>query len=175
MKFILVFLYLIFIILSNVLTAKIKPLEINNFFIPIGTFFIGFTFILRDLVQYFFNRKKTYYFIIIAMILSAITSKLLGDSLWIVFASIITFAISETTDTEIYTRLKSNQSLKVLISGIISGILDSSIFVIIGLSPIGANFIAWNFVFMAIIGQIVVKIIIQIISSIIIWFYIYKN
>ncbi|KWX72262.1 hypothetical protein AMQ84_26010 [Paenibacillus riograndensis] len=160
--------YLIAIVSSNVVTAGVSPFFIGPFIIPAGTFIIGATFIFRDFVQNFVGRRKTYLLILIAMILSALTSYLLGDTLWIVFASIITFAVSETTDTEIYSRLKLPFHLRVAYSGIVGGILDSIIFVIIGLSPLGANILPWNAVFLAIVGQIIVKTLVQIVAAIVV-------
>lgn len=165
MKWIIITCYLIAIVLSNTLTASFEPLHFGDFIIPLGTFLIGFTFILRDAVQHYVGRKLAYVTIFTAMILSAITSQFLGDTLWIVFASAVTFFFSETVDTEIYTRLKLQQSYRVLFSGIAGSILDSTIFVIIGLSPIGANFIPWEFVANAILGQVIVKGLLQIIAS----------
>ncbi|MEH7345612.1 VUT family protein [Bacillus sp. JJ1532] len=153
--------YLFAIVLANVVTAKFAPLEAGIFLIPMGSFLIGATFIFRDLVQNKYGRKKTYLFICLALILSAISSYLLGDTLWIVFASAISFAVSETTDTEIYSRLNLPMHLRVLYSGVIGGILDSAIFVVVGLSPIGANILPWNVIWMAILGQIIVKVIMQ--------------
>jgi uncharacterized PurR-regulated membrane protein YhhQ (DUF165 family) len=153
--------YLLVIVLANVVTAKFAPLQLGIFIIPWGTFLIGATFILRDLVQNKFGRTRTYIIIVSALALSAATSSMLGDTLWIVFASAISFAISETTDTEIYTRLKLSLAKRVFYSGTVGGILDSSIFVIVGLSPLGANFVPWNFVWEAILGQIIFKTIMQ--------------
>lgn len=165
MKFIVLLFYLGAIVSANVVTAGTTPFKFGPFIVPAGTFIIGATFILRDFVQRFVGRKNTYYTIFVAMLLSGITSLILGDTLWIVFASVLTFAVSETTDTEIYTRLKMPLSWKVAYSGIVGGILDSIIFVVIGLSPLGANFIRWNGVAYAIIGQIIVKVLIQIIAA----------
>lgn len=153
--------YLFAIVLANVVTAKFAPLAVGIFLIPMGSFLIGATFIFRDLVQNKYGRTKTYLFICLALILSAISSYLLGDTLWIVFASAISFAVSETTDTEIYSRLNLPMHFRVLYSGVIGGILDSAIFVVVGLSPIGANILPWNMIWMAILGQIVVKVIMQ--------------
>lgn len=130
-----------------------------------GLFIIGATFILRDFVQMYVGRKYVYLLIFTAMIFSGVTSYILGDSLWITFASILTFLVSETTDTEIYTRLKLPFYMRVVYSGVVGGILDSVIFVIIGLSPLGANFIPWNAVGYAIMGQILVKTLVQLIAS----------
>lgn len=156
-----VLLYLAVIVFANVITAKFPPFEWGMFIIPYGTLFIGVTFILRDLVQKKYGRAKTYVFILTALVLSAISSYLLGDTLWIVFASALSFLISETTDTEIYSRLKVPFTMRVLYSGIVGGILDSVVFVVIGLSPIGAGFLPWNLVGYAILGQITFKIIMQ--------------
>lgn len=156
-----VILYLLVIVTANIVTAKFAPLQLGLFIIPWGTFLIGATFIIRDLVQNKYGRKKTYIFITLALLLSAISSYLLGDTLWIVFASALSFIISETTDTEIYTRLKLPMSKRILYSGTVGGFLDSVVFVIIGLSPIGANFVPWEFVWMAILGQVVFKVAMQ--------------
>lgn len=165
MKYLIIICYLLAIVSANVVTAGTDPFIFGVFVIPAGTFVIGATFILRDFVQNLVGRKNTYLTILGAMVLSAATSYLLGDTLWIVFASILTFAVSETTDTEIYTRLKLPMSLRVAYSGIVGGILDSVIFVIIGLSPLGANFLPWDAVAYAVIGQIIVKTCIQMLAA----------
>jgi queuosine precursor transporter len=160
--------YLISIITANVVTAKFAPLNIGLFIVPMGTLFIGATFIFRDLVQNKYGRKKTYLFIATALILSAIVSYSLGDTLLIVAASAMSFAIAETTDTEIYSRLNLPMSWRVFYSGIVGGLLDSVIFVIIGLSPLGAGFLPWEAVPMAILGQVIVKTVIQGIAAMVI-------
>lgn len=156
-----VILYLLSIILANVITAAFQPMTLGVFIVPMGTLLIGATFIFRDFVQNRYGRKLTYVFICIALLLSALVSFLLGDTLLIVFASAISFLLAETTDTEIYTRLKLPMSWRVFYSGLVGGLLDSAVFVIIGLSPLGANFLPWEAVPAAIIGQVLVKTIIQ--------------
>ena len=162
-----ILLYLVSIVTANVVTAAVAPLQLGEFIVPMGTLFIGATFIFRDLVQNKYGRKKTYLFIGTALLLSAIVSAILGDTLIIVLASALSFAVAETTDTEIYTRLKLPMSWRVFYSGIVGGLLDSVIFVIIGLSPFGANFLPWEAVPAAILGQVIVKTIIQGIAAII--------
>lgn len=156
--------YVAAIILANVVTASFAPLNLGVFIIPYGTLLIGLTFMLRDFVQREHGREVTYKVIGLALLLSAISSWLLGDTLWIVFASAISFAISESTDTEIFTRLKKSLASRVLVSGLVGGLLDSAIFVIVGLSPIGAGFVPWEFVPMAIAGQVIVKSVLQMIG-----------
>ncbi|PFP17609.1 hypothetical protein COJ96_26250 [Bacillus sp. AFS073361] len=162
-----IIIYLISIVTANVVTAAFAPLQMGVFIVPMGTLFIGATFIFRDLVQNKYGRKKTYIFIGTALFLSAVVSFILGDTLIIVLASALSFAVAETTDTEIYTRLKLPMSWRVFYSGVVGGLLDSVIFVIIGLSPLGANFLPWEAVPAAILGQVIVKSIIQGIAAVI--------
>ncbi len=157
--------YLICIVTANVVTASLAPFHFGIFIVPMGTFFIGATFILRDLVQNKYGRKKTYGLIALALLLSAIVSASLGDTLLIVAASALSFLLSETADTEIYSRLKLPMAWRVFYSGIVGGILDSAVFVIIGLSPLGANILPWEAVPAAIIGQIIVKTVLQLIGA----------
>jgi uncharacterized PurR-regulated membrane protein YhhQ (DUF165 family) len=163
-----IMLYIVGIIVANVVTASFAPLSAWGFIIPMGTFFIGATFIFRDLVQQKFGRKNTYMIIILSLILSAISSWVLGDTLWIVFASAISFVFSETFDTEVFTRLKGSFQKKVLVSGTVGGTIDSALFVVVGLSPLGAGFIPWNALIYAILGQVIVKTLMQFIGYLII-------
>jgi len=157
-------LYIAGIILANIVTAQFAPMNIGPFIVPMGTLLIGVTFMLRDRVQFGYGRKKTYLIIGLALILSAISSKLLGDTLWITVASAISFLISESTDTEIYSRLKAAIEYKVFWSGIIGGFFDSSIFVILGLSPLTTGILSWELIPMAIVGQILFKSVMQLLG-----------
>ncbi|MEK4630434.1 MAG: VUT family protein [Solibacillus sp.] len=159
--------YLLSIVVANVVTARFAPLEFGMFIVPMGTFFVGATFIFRDLVQNKYGRKKTYFFIFLALFLSGTASFLLGDTLMIVAASALSFVIAETADTEIYTRLKLPMAWRVFYSGIVGGLFDSVIFVIVGLSPLGAGFLPWAAVPAAIVGQVVVKTVVQLLGALI--------
>lgn len=55
--------YLLSIVTANVVTAAFAPLQFGMFIVPMGTLFIGATFIFRDLVQNKYGRGKTYLFI----------------------------------------------------------------------------------------------------------------
>ena len=161
MGYFIVFLYLSSIITANILSSMFSPVAIGPFLISLGTFLIGITFVLRDIVQNRYGRTKVYLVIGSALVLSALSSGMLGDTLAIVLASAAAFAVSETTDTEIYTRIKVSMAVRVFWSGFAGGILDSAVFVILGLSPLGAGFIPWAAVPMAILGQIVFKTLLQ--------------
>lgn len=160
--------YVLAIVIANVVTASFATIAALGFIVPWGTLFIGFTFIMRDLVQNKYGRANTYKVIGVALLLSAISSYLLGDTLLIVLGSAIAFLLSESTDTEIYTRLKLPMHWKVFYSGIVGGLLDSVVFVVVGLSPLGAGFLPWSAVPMAILGQVIVKTILQGVGGLII-------
>lgn len=166
-----ILLYLVAIISANVITAAFAPIIAGPFIVPWGTLLIGTTFILRDLVQRKYGRSNAYNVIVTALVLSAVTSFLLGDSLMIVLASALSFAISETADTEIFTRLRASFAKRVLFSGVIGGTIDSTIFVIVGLSPLGAGFLPWTAIPSAIIGQMVVKFAMQTVGVAVIFKY----
>lgn len=157
--------YIAVIAVANVVTASFAPLHFGVIIIPVGTFIVGVTFVLRDFVQNIIGRRATYVVISVSLIISAVTSYLLGDTLFITAASALSFAISEALDTEVYSRLKATLTKRVLYSGIIGGTADSVVFVIIGLSPLGAGFLTWSAVPAAIIGQVVVKSAMQGISA----------
>ncbi|MEN1966680.1 VUT family protein [Lentibacillus sp. N15] len=160
-----VFIYLLSIVLANVITAKFAPLNLGLFIIPYGTLFIGLTLVMRDMVQNRYGRAKTYLWIVAALALSALTSHLLGDALWVVFASTLSFIISETTDTEIYTRFKLPFVKRVMYSGVVAGLLDSAVFVIIGIGPLGLGYVPWDLVLYAVAGQWVAKALMQLIVA----------
>lgn len=160
-----VLIYLLSIVLANVITAKFAPLDLGLFIIPYGTLFIGLTLVMRDMVQNRYGRAKTYMWIVVALALSAITSHLLGDALWVVFASTLSFIISETTDTEIYTRFKFPFVKRVMYSGVVAGFLDSSVFVVIGIGPLGLGYVPWALVPYAVAGQWIAKALMQFIVA----------
>lgn len=145
------------ILTANYLSSSFAPVNIGPFAISPGTITIAASFVLRDLVQNRIGRRKTYGLIMVALIMSAITAHLLGDTLAIVQASALAFAVSETADTEIYTWLKLPMSLRVWWSGLASGVLDSVIFVVVGLGPWGAGFLPWTVIPMAVLGQVIAK------------------
>ena len=159
--------YLLSIVIANVVTAKFAPLMFGVFIVPMGTLFVGATFIFRDFVQNKYGRAKTYLFILIALLISAVVSYSLGDTLMIVVASALSFIIAESADTEIYSRLKLPMAWRVFYSGIVGGFFDSVIFVIVGLSPLGAGVLPWEAIPAAIVGQIIVKTAIQTVGALI--------
>jgi uncharacterized PurR-regulated membrane protein YhhQ (DUF165 family) len=157
-----IILYIVAIVMANILTATLTPSTIGPFIITAGTWFVGATFFLRDMAQERYGRSTMYKVIGAALILSGVFSIMNGDILAITFASALAFGVSESTDTEIYTRLKLPIEYRVLWSGVAGGFLDSAVFVVVGLSPLTIGIIPWGAVPVAIMGQVIVKTIMQI-------------
>ena len=163
------FLYLLTIAVANILTAKFRPFILFDglLIIPVGSLLVGATFMLRDVVQVNYGKQKTYRTILVALLMSAIMSFALGDTVYVAIASAAAFFVSEAIDTEIFTRLRRSIASRVLWSGLVGGTVDSVIFVIFGLSPIGADALAWSQVPFAIIGQTAIKAVVQIVAVVI--------
>lgn len=157
--------YIASIVLANLLTAHYAPAELGPFLVTWGTWLIGATFILRDLVQRAHGRRIAYQAIAAALIASAATSHLLGDTTWITVASALAFLVSESTDTEIYSRLRARFSTRILVSGLVASPLDTVIFAIVGLSPLTTGFVAWSQMPNLILGQLIVKMGMQVAAA----------
>lgn len=54
-----VIIYLLTIIGANVVTARYGTFQLGVFLIPFGSFFIGLTLVMRDMVQNVYGRKKS--------------------------------------------------------------------------------------------------------------------
>lgn len=164
-----VVLYIASVVAANVITANTAPLQVtvlNTLFIVTwGTWFIGATFFLRDAVQVRYGRATAYQAIGAALLFSLVFSIWNGDVFWIVVASALAFGVSEALDTEIFTRYHSTLARRVLVSGLFGGLLDSALFVVVGLSPLTTGFVPWSAVPAAILGQWVVKSALQAIAA----------
>ncbi len=159
-------LYLLLITVANILTAKFDPLVLagGGLVVPIGSLFAGAVFVLRDLVQMKHGRAKTYTTILSAAALSGALSIGLGDTAHVAVASVMAFFGSEAVDTEIFSRMRRSMPARILLSGIVGGALDSVLFVLLGLSPMTSNMIPWEAVPSAVLGQMLVKIGVQLVA-----------
>lgn len=158
-------LYIAAIAAANVITAATTPADIGPFLIPWGTWFVACTFFLRDALQIRYGRATAYLAIVAGLAVSALTSALLGDTLAIVAASGLAFGLSETLDTEVFSRTKAGLPTRVALSGVLGGALDSTVFVLVGLSPLWSGIIPWSAVGNAILGVFLVKAAVQLIAA----------
>lgn len=163
-------LYILAIVIANFITAYFAPLVLGIFIIPWGTVFVGLTFVFRDLVQLQYGRRKTYYIIAVGLGISVVMSIFYGDMLPITIASSLSFILSEVVDTEIFTRFKLGFYNRIMLSGVLGGLVDSIVFIIIGLSPLFTGILTWEQVPYAMLGQLVFKVLSQLITLFVIHF-----
>ena len=156
-----IFLYLISIAAANVTTAACAPVTVLGLIIPAGSAIAGLTFVLRDMMQEKHGAYTTMRVIFFATGISGGLSVGLGDGAYVAVASLVAFTVSEFMDTFVYTMLRASFFRRAVMSGIIGGLIDSGVFVILGLSPIGAGMLTWAQVPLAILGQSVVKAALQ--------------
>lgn len=166
-----VLIYIAVIALANVLTARIGALELFSGFliIPAGSLFVGATFIIRDFLQIKHGKKAAYIAVGLAIVVSAVISLALGDTVFIAVASAISFFMSEAVDTEIFSRMKNSILQRVLVSGTVGSVVDSTVFVLVGLSPIGGILLPWESVIPAIVGQVLSKVLLQFLAVGLLW------
>lgn len=170
MSVISVLLYMASIVAANLVTAKFHPISIGVLLVPAGTFFIGVSFLARNLVQGRYGKRKTYLAIAVATVISAASEWWLSGTAMIVVASAISFVLSESTDTEAYSRFRLTLPQRVLWSGSIAGVVDSAVFVIVGLSPVGVGYLTWAEVPYAILGQLLVKTAVQALGALAVYY-----
>lgn len=159
--------YVASVAIANIITAATHPLSFVGLLVPWGTFFIGITLLLRNMVQVRRGRAYVYLAIGLGLVVSAFSSYFLGNAVPITLASAVSFLISESLDTEVFSRLRRRSAyVRVLTGGGVGGVLDSVIFITLGLSPWGADFVPWSAVPMAILGQLLVKVAMQALGGI---------
>ena len=165
--------YIAAIALANVLTAKYAPillhLDAQIIAIPIGTFAIGLTFFLRDFVQARHGLRVAYAAIAAALLVNLALSIHYADLLAITLASAGAFAVSESMDTVVYSRVDGRMGPRILISGLVSCPIDSAIFIIFGLSPLTTGIIPWSAVFLTIVVQVLIKVALQLVAAVPAW------
>lgn len=163
-------LYLAAIVAANVLTATLAPLQFDwldqHWAITWGTFFVAVTFFLRDAVQLEQGRRFAYGCIAVALLSTVILSRAYADLLWITAASAVAFAISETLDTEVFTRLRGSIAKRVAVSGVLGGTLDSLVFAVIGLSPLTTGIVPWPVLWTTVVAQVVIKSAVNLLAAV---------
>jgi uncharacterized PurR-regulated membrane protein YhhQ (DUF165 family) len=165
--------YIAAIVAANVLTAELAPwlihLDGQVIAITAGTWAIGFTFWLRDLVQREHGIRVAWGAIACALATNLVLSLAYADLLWITVASGLAFACSESLDTIVYTVTRGRLGARIAVSGLVSCPLDSAVFVLVGLSPLTTGIIGWNAVGLTILAQAVIKLALNVVAAVPMW------
>lgn len=162
--------YIAAVVIANIVTANWLPIQFDwlgqHWVVTWGTFFIAATFVLRDAVQVTFGRRTAYAAIGVALATNAAMSMHYNNLAWVVASSCLAFAISESLDTEVFTRLRGSLGKRVAVSGLFGGTLDSIVFAVVGLSPLTTGIVPWEFLWTTIVAQVVVKVAVSAIAGI---------
>jgi len=161
--------YIAAIVIANVLTANKPPIEFDflnqHWVVTWGTFLIGATFFLRDWVQLAVGRTGAYAAILVALGANILLSVHYDNLIWITIGSALAFGLSESLDTEVFTRMRGSLGKRVAYSGVLGGTLDSAVFAVVGLSPLTTNIVPWEFLWTTIVAQVVIKCAMNVIVS----------
>ncbi|CAB4894505.1 unannotated protein [freshwater metagenome] len=153
--------YVAAIVTANIVTATQTPWSFDalgqHWVVTWGTWFIAATFVLRDLVQLRLGRAAAYAAVGAALLANVAVSFAYDDLLWVTVASALSFALAETLDTEVFTRLHGSVGRRVAVSGVLGGTLDSILFAVVGLSPLTTGIVSWEFLWTVVVAQVVVK------------------
>jgi uncharacterized PurR-regulated membrane protein YhhQ (DUF165 family) len=170
---VLIALFVAAIAAANVLTAELAPVLVTvhgtTAAITAGTFAIGATFFLRDLVQYRYGRTAAWAAIAAALTVNIALSVAFDDLLAITLASAGAFLLSEAIDTAIYTHVDGRLGPRILLSGLVSCPVDSAVFVVFGLSPLTTGIVPWSSVTATVLMLTVAKIAMQLFAALPLW------
>lgn len=126
----LVALYILVVLVANYTAAVFIPIAPFGL-VALGTLFFGATFTIRDYVHGA-GRRVVYAMIGAAAIANVVMSFALDVPLRIIAASFLSILIAETTDTEIYHKLRLRSWIvRVISSNLISAPIDSILFTFI--------------------------------------------
>ena len=159
------FLYILTILVSNIGIVLLPSVELGALIIPPSSYFFGFTFIISNLIQDKYGAERSKHAILYGLGVSLVMFMLLKFSVSIVIASGVAFYISQYCATVLYSRVKDTWKNANLKTSLIGSVIDVTIFLTLGLSPLGIGKIAWSGLFMAIVGQLLVQCTIQFIAS----------
>jgi len=152
-----VFLYFVFIVLSDIVAAKWMIPDSLGFTLPLGiaapagVLFIGPILTMRDSIHDALGWKGTIGIVLLASLFAWVVGSMGGGGLLqrIAVASTIAFLFSELTDTGVYQRYIRQPWLKrVLASNTVSSIVDSVLFI-----GIAFGWGLWTLIF----GQVIAK------------------
>lgn len=153
--------YIIAIAAANLTAGNI--LNVYGVSFALGTLFFGAIFTLRDMLHVSIGRKRTYIFIGLAALVSAVISLTGYIDVRIIVASIVSLIISESTDTEIFQRLKVRMIFRILGSNIVSIVIDTILFTYL------AFYNVWPIdqIYAVILGDVIIKFIVSFILALI--------
>ena len=172
------------LVVSNIIA--IKSISIGGLVGPAAVICYSLTFAITDSISEVWGRKTTQFVVylgFVSVVISAIFVRLaivmpgaefwslqdefkliMGSNMRIVLASLLAYLISQTHDVFIFHYIKQKTGGKHLwlrnnVSSILSQLLDTVVFIVVGFAGLGIPL--WDMI----VGQFVIKIIIAIIDT----------
>jgi len=142
--------YLASIVVVNFAFSMLPMIELPfDQSIPIGTFLVGFIFVLRDYAQ-----REIGVWVYLAMLAGVLLSYVMADP-FVAVASAVAFALSEIIDALVFTYTKKPMRDRVLLSSAVSTPVDSAVFLLM------LGFFNWF--------GLVIMICVKMIGAVIVW------
>lgn len=120
--------YIASIVAANVAFSYLPPIPLpGGGILPMATFVVGLTFVMRDLTQ-----RHLGHGVLLPMAIAILWSYQMADPM-VVTASVAAFTVSELADWAIYTITKAPIHTRIIVSSLVATPLDSIVF--LGLLP----------------------------------------
>lgn len=166
--------YIALVVVANLVTIFYKPTILLGLVVPPSSWFMGFTFLLINLISKYESKRFTGSLIWIGLGLTSLICFAQSLPQSIVVASGLAFITSQwlsnflykywTTKTNPYG-LHPNYSWINPAASFIGSTMDATIWIILGLSPLGIGSVSWIEVPLAVLGQVIVQGILQLVAS----------
>ena len=159
--------YVVLVVISNLVTIYFKPLNLAGVLIPSSSWFMGFTFLLINLISRYENKRFTGSLIWVGLFLTSLICLAQNLPQSLVVASGVAFWISQQISVILFKKLSNyyQSSWVNSCSSFVGSVIDATIWIALGLSPLGIGTVAYIDIPSAVFGQVVVQFILQTIAS----------
>ena len=156
-------LYIALIVVSNMVTIWFKPISIGTILVPPSSWFMGFTFLLINIISAKESKLWTSSLIWIGLGITSLICFIQQLPQSIVIASGVAFIVSQYVSNLLYNKLKKGHDDGFLnfVCSFLGSLIDAAIWIVLGLSPLGIGSVLWSGVIWAIAGQVIVQAILQ--------------
>lgn len=159
--------YIVLVVIANLVTIYFVPLNVKGILIPPSSWFMGFTFLLINLISKYEKPKFAASLIWVGLFLTSLICFMQSLPQSLVVSSGVAFWISQKASVFIFDKLSNKLDSKIAnaLSSNIGSIIDATIWISLGLSPLGIGTVAYIDIPSAVLGQVLVQFILQSIAS----------
>lgn len=159
--------YIALVVIANLVTIYFEPLNLAGILIPPSSWFMGFTFLLINLISRYEKPKFAGSLIWVGLFLTSLICLMQNLPQSLVVASGVAFWISQKISVLLFNKLSNYYHAAWVnsCSSFVGAIIDATIWIALGLSPLGIGTVAYIDIPSAVLGQVVVQFILQSIAS----------